>query len=344
MIANPEFIKQFRNQNILVAPLNWGLGHAARCLPIIQYLSRTNKVTVASDGLALDWLKLQCGEVQFLELPSYNVRYENVAMWRNMVRHAPGMLRAIKNETKLIENWAIKHPVDVIISDHRLGVRHPDSLNIFMAHQLTIPHSSWMVQKVVSIWQAALINKFDRCWIPDHSNGQRLSGQLSQQKLKIPKLFIGPLSKFDSSPCKSTIVNFDLAVVLSGAEPARTAFEELLVQELYHLNRSVVFIRGTYQEPSKEFKRYSTKMKVINLASSTALYEFICSSSVVLSRTGYSTLMDLDVLGKKAILVPTPGQPEQEYLAKLHAGRWFMMDQDSVTQRSLEEALRVLSK
>lgn len=342
MLANPGFLDNYKDQHIIVAPLNWGLGHATRCLPLIDALAETNQLTIASDGISLEWLKCQRPQLKVLELPSYPILYQEGPMWLNMLRCGPGILQAIKKEKEIINQWIRSNRTDLIISDHRLGIRNRNVKSVFLAHQLIIPHRYKFIEAAVSRWQTMLINKFDVCWIPDHIGPSSLSGRLSSPSLSIPKRYIGTLSRLQLMP--GAAMEYDLAIVLSGPEPARSSFEDLLARELHGHSLKIAFIRGSLITPSNEFLHYSSDMMVINLANDLELNNILCSSSIILSRSGYSTIMDLSRLRKKAILIPTPGQPEQEYLAELHQNRWYILDQSDVNRASLQDALRVLSK
>ena len=81
--------------------------------------------------------------------------------------------------------------------------------------------------------------------------------------------------------------------------------------------------------------------EVYNHLSAVSLNELICSSEFVIARSGYSTIMDLVQLGKKNILIPTPGQPEQEYLAAfLHSKKiiFSVTEDEFVLEKCLQEA------
>ena len=336
------YLDQYRDKHVLVAPLNWGLGHATRCLPIIDHLKKTNEVTIASDGLAMQWLQQERPELPSLKLPNYPIRYTYSSMTVNVLQHGFGLWNAIKNERRVLRKWANKHQVDLVISDHRFGMYLKDVTSIFLAHQLTIPHRNVLLRRSASMWQSRMINKFDACWIPDYPGPDRLSGLLSEEKLGIPKHYIGPLSRFQKSEVK--VCKYDLAVILSGKEPTRSGFEDKLMTHLLELDFSIILVRGTTTTPSNDLTSRSGNLEIVDLADSRQLQDIIDHSDIILSRSGYSTIMDLDVVDKPAILIPTPGQPEQEYLAKIHEKRWFIMNEDEISSPGLEHAMRILSK
>ncbi len=308
-------IPQLKDKNtILIAPLNWGLGHASRSLVLIKhYLKEGKKVGVASDGLALDWLQqeLKDEDLDFFELPAYDVDYKSSNMNWNMIRQYPKIQRAIKLEhritSKIVELW---NP-DFIISDNRYGVYATSVDNALITHQLGMQYAGVLTdtafQMQINKWTAG----FNQIWVPDYED-QRLAGSMSASKSEKPIRFIGPLSRFEEAKNKD---GNGILVILSGPEPQRTKLEQLLEKQLLDFKEEITFVRGNNDgslDPLNE------KYKVIPLASSTQLSQLINQARLVVTRSGYSSLMDFDVLKKKVLMIPTPGQKEQEYLADLH--------------------------
>ncbi len=344
MVDYIEFLSKYKNRKILIAPLNWGLGHASRCVPLIQVLSESNEVHIASDGLALEWLKMEFPELSFSELPTYHISYTGSKAWLSVLKSGPKIIKSINAEatiTKQITQW---HDFDLIISDHRLGVRCAGVESVIIAHQLTIPHTNSVISSTASKIQSSYINRFDACWIPDVSGDKGLSGRLSKATLRIPKIWIGPLSRLKR--CTDLPVLYDVAVVLSGPEPARTALEQKLLTALAHdsmASYKVAFVRGASKSMTDSDQCLS-HISFFDLADSEVLNQLICESRVVVSRSGYSTIMDLYKLHKKALLIPTPGQPEQEYLADLHKQNDFFISlaENEINEVSVQKALQSL--
>jgi len=301
-------------KQILVAPLNWGLGHATRCIPIIKALIQHDfKPIIASDGIALDLLKHEFPELETVELPSYDITYtKNGKFFKfNLLKDSPRLLKAIKNEYRATKSLIDKYNISGIISDNRLGVRHRDIPSVFITHQINVlsGNTTWLSSKMHQHY----IKKFDDCWVPDSdSKIINLSGKLGHsKKSSIPKTYIGPLSRFKKS---NLDIKYDVMVLLSGPEPQRTFLEEKLLDELKSYSGSVVFVKGVVED--KQSVDVKGNMTIYNYMTSNMLEKTINESHIIISRSGYTTLMDLAKLNKKCFFIPTPGQFEQEYLAK----------------------------
>ncbi|RYZ80867.1 MAG: glycosyltransferase, partial [Proteobacteria bacterium] len=300
-------------RNILVAPLNWGLGHATRCIPIIRAL-RENGYTpiVASDGVALEILKKEFPDIKALELPSYKIEYPKDGedfKWK-MIKGMPRMLEAMMNEKKIVKAWVREFDLQGVISDNRLGVLSKKVPSVFITHQLNVltGNTSWITGKL----HRKIIRKFTECWVPDFEEKPNLTGKLGH--LKKPDFdikYIGPLSRFEK---QETPKKFDLLVLLSGPEPQRTLIENRLKTEVKLCGKKVVFVKGKVETEQKS--EQCSNVLYYNYMTSGELERTINESEMVLCRSGYTTVMDLAKLQKKCFFIPTPGQYEQEYLAK----------------------------
>lgn len=300
-------------KNILVAPLNWGLGHAARCVPIINALLYEGFTPIlASDGSALALLKKEFPKLKAIELPSYQIEYARKGKHFNwkMFKNSPKMLQAIINEKKVVKKLVTDLNLCGIISDNRLGVRSKKIPSVFITHQLNVisGNLSWITNKLH--WNS--ISKFNECWVPDFKNKPNLTGKLGHLKKSDFNIkYLGALSRFEK---KEIPVIYDLMVLLSGPEPQRTMLEEKLKTEILKFEGKVVFINGVVDGLQKSEKIGNTVF--YNYMTSAALETAINQSAIVLCRSGYTTIMDLAKLQKKAFFIPTPGQGEQEYLAR----------------------------
>jgi uncharacterized protein (TIGR00661 family) len=300
-------------RNILVAPLNWGLGHATRCIPIIKALEIHGFTPIlASDGPALLLLEKEFPHLTILELPSYEIGYAKTGenfRWK-MLKNFPKMADAIIKEKKVVKEWVKEHNLCGIISDNRFGVIHKNVPSVFITHQLNVLSGSttWISGKV----HRATIKKFSECWVPDVKESVNLSGKLGHLKMSELNLkYIGPLSRFER---QTLPVIYDLMVILSGPEPQRSYLENILKAQLVNFTGRVIFIRGVI-EKNKETVHIGN-VTYNNFMTSEELERTFNESSLVLCRSGYTTIMDLAKLGKKAFFIPTPGQYEQEYLAE----------------------------
>jgi uncharacterized protein (TIGR00661 family) len=298
-------------KNILVAPLNWGIGHATRCIPIINKLIKLNfNPIIASDGDALKLLRKEFPKLKCIELPSYNIKYPKKGLffkWK-IISLAPKILKAVKEERKIIEKLISSEDLSGIISDNRFGVRSKRAPSVFISHQLNVLSGSSTF--LSSFLHQKYINKFDQCWIPD-SKSMSLAYKLSNSSKVKKQQFIGLLSRFKK---QNLPIIYDLLIVLSGVEPLRAKLEKKLISELKNYDGRVLFVQGVITEIQETWTQ--NNITFYNFLLSNELEKAINQSELILSRSGYSTIMDLAVLEKKAFFIPTEGQYEQEYLAK----------------------------
>lgn len=300
-------------KNILVAPLNWGLGHAARCIPIIRELEKHGYTPIlASDGNALALLKKEFPHLQDLELPSYHIEYAKNPKnfkWK-ILKNSPKTFAAILSEKNIVKKWVKEFELCGIISDNRLGVYNKKVPSVIITHQLTVlsGKTTWISSK----FHQFFIKKFNECWVPDFNKNINFSGKLGHlltNDLNIK--YIGTLSRLRKIELP---IKYDLMVLLSGPEPQRTLLEEKLLTELNDYNERVIFIKGIIENVQK--KEQFKNVTIYNFMTSSEIEIAMNESQKILCRSGYTTIMDLIKLGKKAFFIPTPGQFEQEYLAK----------------------------
>jgi UDP:flavonoid glycosyltransferase YjiC (YdhE family) len=303
-------------KNILVAPLNWGLGHATRCIPIIRELEKNGfNPIIASDGIALDLLKKEFPHITCLELPSYTIQYSKKGTnlkWK-LLKNSLRITKAIVSEKKLVKRWMKDYNLIGIISDNRFGIRNKKIKSVFITHQVNVlsGKTTWISSKLHQFF----ISKFDQCWVPDLEKTPNFSGVLGHLKEEDPnKLnlkYIGILSRFEK---KELPKKYDLMVILSGPEPQRTILEEKIISELKNYKGNVIFIKGKVEAIQEQ--ELVDGVIFYNFMQSEQLEKIFNESDVVLCRSGYTTVMDLAKLEKKAFFIPTPGQYEQEYLAE----------------------------
>ena len=301
-----------RFPNILIAPLNWGLGHATRCMPLINaLLDRGIHPILASDGAALSLLREEYPNLITVALPAYDIQYRGNNMMLTMGAQLPKIAKAIFSEQRAIKKIVEDKKIDIIISDNRYGVFHPGCHNIFMTHQLNIKIPSSIFEKIVASVNHRLIRRFNECWVPDYALAPRLAGTLSEDPgLPIIK-YTGPLSRMK----KATLsIAYKMVIVLSGPEPQRTNLEKILIDQLVDYPEKVCFVRGVVSDTTPPIID-NQNISMLNYLTAAKLNQVLNSSEIVVCRSGYSSLMDLIKLNKRAILIPTPGQTEQEYLA-----------------------------
>ncbi len=337
--------------SVLVAPLDWGLGHATRCIPIInELIQQGTRVIVAASPMQKILLKSEFPQIEFIETKGYNIRYKGGVLLKwGLLFRLPFMLRQIKKENRWLEEILLYRPIDAIISDNRYGLFHKSCPSIFITHQLQIQSGlgatsgigRWADKKLLK-WNYTFIEKFSACWIPDVEGEWSIGGLLSHPSKppSIPVKYIGTLSRFYISEKK--VQKNPLLILISGPEPQRTEFENILFSQLSKITLNTVVVRGLPgSDLSVPFIRDG--IQIWNHLPSNALNELLNNSEYIVARSGYSTVMDLLAVNKNAILIPTPGQTEQEYLGHyVNEKKWMY----SVAQKNfnLQEAIKTFEK
>lgn len=288
------------------------MGHATRCIPIIHALIKASyEPILASDGDALLLLQKEFPNLKSYTLPSYNIKYSKKGknLKFKLFLRIPSIISAAQKERKIITQLIEKENIKGIISDNRFGVISKKVPSVYITHQLNVfsGKTTWITSKM----HHRIIKKFDECWVPDVNEEQNYSGTLGHlENHNFNLKYIGILSRFKYQKLK---IKYNLLVVLSGAEPQRTLLENKLLIELKNYKGKVLFVRGVLSSEDKIIE--SSNFEIVNYLLSKDLEIAINQSEIVIARSGYSTIMDLAVLSKKAFFIPTPGQFEQEYLA-----------------------------
>ena len=313
-------------KKVLVAPLDWGLGHTTRCIPIIQELFRQDfTVLLAAEGNSAHLLRKEFPSLTIISLKGYKIAYSKTQVFFKvkLFGQIPKILKAIKQEHTWLQKIIKEYAIDIVISDNRYGLYNTKIKSIFITHQLAIEtgntFSNWLVQKL----NYRLINKFHECWIPDEEAPFDFAGKLSHPK-EMPVIqtqYIGILSRFKKDTAEK---NIDLLVLISGPEPQRTALENMMLLQTTKISLRMVLVRGL-PEASSIIVNTNKELQIFDHLPATELNKLIQSSNFVIARSGYSTIMDLIALQQKAILIPTPGQTEQEYLAEYLAAKKYFV-------------------
>lgn len=315
----PEREKNVRKLRILLAPLDWGLGHATRCIPLVrELLAQGADVWLAGEGAQEELLKAEFPQLPFLPLPGYRIQYARTAsglVWK-MILQGPKLQRAIRYEHRWLKKAVAAHQFDAVISDNRYGLYHASIPCIFMTHQLRIKSSAgkrW-IENILQKRNYRYINQYTACWVPDTEGPNNLAGELSHpgKKPSVPVHYIGVLSRFVREEKEET--KGHLLVVLSGPEPQRSILEEKIIADISHYAGSATIIRGL---PGSAAMIPSTNMiHFINHLPAAELNMEFLKAEYIICRSGYSSVMDIATVQKKSILIPTPGQTEQEYLGE----------------------------
>lgn len=336
---NPPLTPQHpRAHRVLVAPLDWGLGHATRCIPVIRELQRQGcEVLLAGSGDSLQLLQREFPGLRAFSLPGYRPRYaQGRAMVKAMALQLPRFMRVISAEHAAIAHIVEQAHLTLVISDNRYGCWSRKIPSVIITHQSNIlmPKRFGWLQPVVRRLSDRMINRFHTCWIPDVPGGESLAGDLTsfgRSDVKIKRAYIGWLSRFEHQ--KGAVKKWDVLAVFSGPEPQRTIFENIVVSQLENSGLSYRVVRGLPALTSQP-----SNSRIVNFLPSGPLQEALAAADLIIARSGFSTVMDMQALGKKVVFVPTPGQTEQEHLAKrlMEKGIAFYMEQDAF---KLDEAI-----
>ena len=310
-------MQQKANNTILIAPLDWGLGHATRCVPIIKLLQQQQcTIIVAATGNHKALLQQEFANLTYIDVPNYNITYGSNTI-NSILKTIPNILavnKAIKAENKWVQQVVVDWGISIIISDNRYGVWHPKCTNIFITHQLQ-PKSFLFAfgEKLVRNYLYSHINKFSYCWVFDAANEQSLAGKLSHPGLMptIPVTYIGVHTRLSYNPLP---IVYKAAVILSGPEPQRSILEQKIIKQLQHCTHKIIMVRGL---PITNMPLVSSNNNITihNYLPSALLNTIINQSEFIISRSGYTSVMDLLLLRKKCIFIPTPSQSEQQYIA-----------------------------
>ncbi len=310
--------------NILVAPLNWGLGHATRCVPLIHKLQERNfNVILAADGRAWDFFREEFPDMMLIRLPSQKITYPvKGSFMLKMLGALPALYRNIAKEHRFLKRIIKEHNIRAVISDNRYGLWSEDTPSVFIGHQMMVKFPrflkwfEWPAHKI----SLKLISRFNECWIPDYQGKINLSGDLSH-KYPLPDKYhyIGPLSRFHFCD-EDERAGFDadrrgyLLVILSGPEPQRSILERKIFMQLKRTDYRAVVVRGVTEKQGEY--QLTENIRVLHHANTDMMKELFMNAEIVICRPGYSSIMDLTAAGKKAVFIPTPGQTEQQYLAQ----------------------------
>ncbi len=328
-------------KKILIAPLDWGLGHATRSLVIIHYLQKLNcDITVAASGKIKNLLQNEFPNLTFLNLPGYKISYsksKRLLPFKILIQ-IPKILKIIWFENKWLNETLKTHKFNAIISDNRFGFYTKKCRCIFITHQLAIKTNIKWLDKIAQRLNYRYINHFSACWVPDFKEDFNMAGALSHPSI-LPKIlvkYLGIISRFEKKENKNK--QFKWMAIISGPEPQRSLFEKKIFAAAASINDTFLIVLGLPEK--KENHIGLTNCTVFNHLNTAEMQHAIESSEFIISRCGYTTVMEILSLQKKSVLVPTPGQTEQEYLAKhLSKQSWcYTFKQDENFEQHLAKA------
>lgn len=313
-------ILSIKISKVLISPLDWGLGHSTRCIPIIRFfVSHGCHVLIACDVHSASFALLQdeFPDLQFVHLQGYNVRYAKRRRWfaAKILLQIPKIMAAAIGENGFVRRLVREEKIDFVLSDNRFGFFSKNVPSVFLTHQLEIQAGSkwgnWLARKINYAW----IGKYAACWIPDIAQAPGLAGALSHPAVlpKKPITYIGLLNRLEQ--LENVVPAFDFLVLLSGPEPQRTILETKLLAALSVMECTFLLARGLPSE--KEIPAAPANGTIVNHLPKKEMIAAVSRARFLIARSGYTTVMEILGCGKKAILIPTPGQTEQELLAKM---------------------------
>jgi hypothetical protein len=314
--------------HVLVSPLNWGLGHATRDIPIIKnLLDHHHDVTVAACGNALSVLEKEFPDCQFINFPDYPVPYSASRFFLpKFVAFFPLMLRAVSDERKKLDLILGKKRYDLIISDNRLGVYSSKIPSVFITHQLHyhLPLVFWPVELLAVAMNGYLHGKFRHIIVPDNPPGPTaLAGKLSRPGTDETKKRVYYSGILTSTHTRDIAQDLDYLVMISGPEPQRTQLEKILLPQVSRIEGNSVILLGS--PDNHDIPPQSGNCRVITYASTREKEDLMNRAKFIICRSGYTSIMEIAELGKQhALFIPTPGQTEQEYLSWYYEKKgWF---------------------
>jgi UDP:flavonoid glycosyltransferase YjiC (YdhE family) len=311
---------------VLVAPLDWGLGHATRCVPVIrEFLHQGAQVDLAVAPSFAPLYREMFPELKQVTAPSYNIVYPkhgfNMGLW--LLKNSAHLNKVIAYEHHYAEEMVRLHGYDLLLSDNRFGFYSKKARSIYMTHQCRIafPPLLSCLEGIGIRWHRSVMKHFDQVWIPDLEQGPGYAGMLSHvDGIPVPAKFVGPLSRFSElisgtgTATETGMQDLNVLAVVSGVEPARSQFENSLKEVLAQVPGNHAVILG---KPAAGQKSWTEgNICFYNHLKTEEFAHMVGRARWVISRGGYSTVMDMAVLGAQCIFVPTPGQYEQVALAR----------------------------
>jgi len=333
-ISYPINMNPSTKARVLVSPLEWGLGHATRLSRMIEILlSKKFEVIIAADGLPYNFLSEQFPNLIIERLPIKQMQYSKgrVGFFLKFFAQVPGLFLSIRRTKKHLDLLVRKHQIDFIISDNRYGFFHPDIPSVFISHQLCPlpPKNLRCFQSVFGRLHLWLLRKYDFIWVADFKGPDNVVGNLSRISWNNHKIrYIDPLSwletKKPAQDFQST--QYDILILLSGPEPHRSILEKQLMAEFRDSTKKILLLQGLPQETNMNTRdKQIGMMRIVNHLPGDQILWHIQNTEILICRAGVVTVFDLAVLGKSAILIPTPGQTEQEYVAERLDKKGFFM-------------------
>lgn len=361
-----------KKQNILICPLEWGLGHSARMMPLAARLREmNNNILIGAGENHLSFFRNEIQGLSYINFPGFKPVYsKHLPQYVSLFLQIPILLYHSVREHFILKKIIHQYSVDIVISDNRFGLWNRNVKTVYITHMplIPFPKAFSFLEFTGILLHRAIIKKYTYCFIPDLPGKINLSGRLSHGvKLHSNARFIGILSRFSEMKLTTdeTLKRFKHnTVILSGPETQREILKQKLIDILKNKEPMSVFFEGKPEEAEKSI--LLNNIIFYNHLASSGMAELIKGSEAIVTRSGYTAIMELISLKCSALLIPTPGQTEQEYLARyLEEKGWFTtllqkdlngsislpykksLDTDEILEQSkalLETALKELSE
>lgn len=334
-----------KGKNILICPLEWGLGHAGRMIPVAsELLAAGNNVFIGSGDEHLSFFRNEIEGLKYIRFPGFLIRYSRwLPQYLVIFLKTPSFIFHTIKEHRQLKQIIRDYSIDIVISDSRLGLWNRNVKTVIVTHMMRLPHPKWFrfLENTGHSLTRRLLSKFSFCYIPDLPGEYNLSGKLSHN-IDIPSnvRFIGILSRFAKEYLltETYFKRYFCTVILSGPEPQRTILKQKMTDILSLSEKQSIMLEGKPGE-KKSIVGKGTII-FINHAPAKEMGRIILESEHIVTRSGYTTLMELVSLGKSALIIPTPGQSEQEYLAEyLGEKGWF----STLSQHNLKAGIKLPS-
>lgn len=307
---------------VLVAPLNWGLGHSTRCIPVIDYyLCQNNEVVLAGDGDSMLLLHKRYPQLRHIQLPPLRLHYSRTnSQVTTLFRQLPHLLHWMYQDHRTLQQLLSIEHFDLVISDNRFAFHSKSTRCVYLTHQLHIclPKAWKMFEPCAEAIHHRIMNKYAEVWVPDTPTEPSLAGRLSHPDKSPRHLhYIGHLSRFMHLPATpQPDTSYQVVLLLSGLEPQRTLLENEIIGRYQSRHETLLVVQGKPNAPFCKFTKGN--ITVVPYMEDTELVAHLLGASKVIARSGYSSVMDFSALSilPKCELIPTQGQPEQEYLAR----------------------------
>jgi hypothetical protein len=316
-------------------------------IPVVRKLQEMNNhIIIASGEEHLSLFRNEFPGLSYVLFPGFKPGYSRfLPQYLFLLFKIPSLLYHIIYEHFRLKIILSEHDVDLIISDNRFGLWNKKITSVYITHMPRIPFPGFFkfLEPLGVLLHRQIIKKYSLCFIPDLPGDLNLSGRLSHN-IKLPEntRFIGILSRFTEGG-KSKDENFTKfqhnTVILSGPEPQREILKQKLVT-LFKTKEPATVIFAGKPDKSGEISRDGNIIFYSHLPS-VSMKEMIESSDFIITRSGYTTLMELISLNRTALIIPTPGQTEQEYLADyLSEKGWF----STYKQREIKDGILLPSE